>query len=120
MIKEFFKFLTNFDWVSPAVAIAQDVDNGAPFNMDVWTFFIPWAEAEAAGWSEYTIRQALDKYNINVWGGLLYGDEYMFKVDLWQARLTEWVLAERGIPLAERCQGAPDKAKKIKVKYRKW
>lgn len=103
------RFLTGFDWVSPTMAIAQDLEHGGALNMDVWSFWVPWDEAEAAGWGELAILEMLGKYGIEAWGGLLFNGEYIFKVNLDQARLTEYVLALNGIPLADRCQGAPEK-----------
>lgn len=104
-MKGLFEFLTIFDWISPAVAIAGDL---AHPTMDTWAFFIPWSEAEAAGWGEYQIREALAFNGIETWGGLLFNGEYTFKVPLSQARYAEYVLSEHGIPLAERCTAPPE------------
>lgn len=103
------KFLTGFDWVSPLVAITDDLTHGGPLNMDVWNFWIPWDAATLAGWGEFTILEKLEKYGVEAWGGLLFDGEYVFKVRLDQARLAEWVLVSNGIPLVDHCQGAPEK-----------
>lgn len=108
----FFKFLSNFDWISPTNAILEDIVEGGPLDFNVWTFFVPFDEAQQNGWTAFGIQEVLAKNGIKSWGGLLYGDEFFFKVKLNQARWAEYVLLRNNIPIHARSASPPESKRK--------
>jgi hypothetical protein len=110
--RNFFEFLSIFDWITPTVALIEDVTEGGPFNSDVWTFFVPNDRAIGRGWSAARIEDLLAQHGIKTWGGLLHLGEYFFKVDLEQAAWAEYILTSRGVPICPKSQGAPRPRKK--------
>ena len=115
-MRKLFEALSLFDWITPAVALLEDVAEGGPLNLDVWTFYVPYDHAIGRGWSEGQIEALLAEYGIKTWGGLVHFGEYFFKVKLEQAAWAEYILTNHGIPLHKKSQGAPrPKAKRRKT-----
>jgi hypothetical protein len=111
---KFFELLSIFDWVTPAIAIVEDVVEGGPFNLDAWSFQIPYEEAAKSGWASEDIENLLSRYGIRTWGGLFNFGHYRFRVKLEQAAWAEYILARHGIPMHDRSMGAPQVAAKKK------
>lgn len=111
-MRQFLKFLSLFDWISPTAAILEDIFAGSLFSLDAWTFFIPFDEAVNNGWSPFHITNLLARYGIKNWGSLFDGDEYSFKVKLEQAQWTEYVLLRHGVPIHEKSLGSPSSKRK--------
>ena len=107
MLLKFFELLSIFDWVTPTVAILEDIAEGGPLNLDAWTFYIPYEKAVSKGWSAVDIEELLRQYGIKTWGGLARFGEFLFSVKLEQAAWAEYVLTRYGIPVHERSLGAP-------------
>jgi hypothetical protein len=114
MLLKFFELLSIFDWVTPAIAVVEDVVEGGPLNLDAWTFHIPYEEAAKSGWSSGDIENLLSQYGIRTWGGLFNFGQFRFRVKLEQAAWAEYILARHGIPMHERSLGAPRVAAKEK------
>ncbi len=106
-MRKLFEVLSIFDWITPTVALIEDVAEGGPFNPDAWTFFVPYDRAIGRGWSAAHIENLLTQHGIKTWGGLVHFGEYFFKVNLEQAAWAEYILANHGIPLQKKSQGAP-------------
>lgn len=111
-MRKLFEALAIFDWITPTVALIEDVAEGGPFNLDAWTFFVPYDQAIGRGWSAAYIEDLLAQHGIKMRGGLVHLGEYFFKVDLNQAAWAEYVLSTHGIPLQKKSQGAPPPRKK--------
>jgi hypothetical protein len=79
-----------FDWITPALAFAQDFLNGP-----VADFGIP----ANAGWSRRDIKRLLSRYGVRVWGLMFSGDTLMFTVPKSQARWTYYLLEREGVPI---------------------
>ena len=104
------EFLAIFDWLTPTVALLEDVAEGGPFNPNVWTFYIPNDKAIGAGWSAGYIEDLLTRHGIKTWGGLVHLGEYFFKVNLEQAAWAEYILNNHGVPICPKSQGTPRKS----------
>lgn len=79
-----------FDWITPALAFAQDFLNGP-----VADFGIP----ANAGWSRRDIKRLLSRYGVRVWGLMFSGDTLMFTVPKAQARWAYYLLEREGVPI---------------------
>jgi hypothetical protein len=79
-----------FDWITPALAFAQDFVNGP-----VADFGIP----ANAGWSRRDIKRLLSRYGVRVWGLMFSGDTLMFTVPKAQARWAYYLLEREGVPI---------------------
>jgi len=90
MIEQLFKFAIMFDWVSPILAVVQNVVNG-PTHV----FAIP----KAVGWSGTDLEQLLRRYGISTWGRMIINDCFVFSVRQSQARWAEYVLQRAGLPI---------------------
>jgi hypothetical protein len=115
-MRKLFEALSIFDWITPTVALIEDVAEGGPFNHDAWTFFVPYDRAIGRGWSAARIEDLLAQHGIKMRGGLVHLGEYFFKVNLDQAAWAEYILASHGIPLQKKSQGAPPSRKKTRQK----
>lgn len=49
----------------------------------------------------------MERYGIKTWGGQITGGEFFFSVKLEQAQWAEYLLNQRGVPIAPFSQGAP-------------
>ena len=107
MIGKFFELLSIFDWITPTIAVLEDVAEGGPLNLDAWAFFIPYDEAISRGWSATDIEKLLGKHGIKTWGNLARFGEFFFRVKLEQARWAEYLLLGHGVPIHPRSRGAP-------------
>jgi hypothetical protein len=107
VLLRFFELLSIFDWVSPTIAIVEDIAEGGPLNLDAWTFYIPYEKAVSKGWCAVDIEKLLGQHGVKTWGGLTRFGEFLFCVKLEQAAWAEYLLASHGVPVHERCQGAP-------------
>jgi len=107
MLLKFFELLSIFDWVTPAIAVVEDVIEGGPVNLDAWTFHIPYEKAAKSGWSSGDIENLLSQYGIRTWGGLFNFGQFRFRVKLEQAAWAEYILTRHGIPMHDRSVGAP-------------
>ncbi len=79
-----------FDWITPALAFAQDFLNGP-----VADFGIP----ANAGWSRRDIKRLLLRYGVRVWGLMFSGDTLIFTVPKSQARWAYYLLEREGVPI---------------------
>jgi hypothetical protein len=91
MIDQLFKFAIMFDWISPVLAVIQNVTQG-PAHV----FAIP----KAVGWSGADIERLLGRYGIAAWGKMILNDHFVFSVRQSQARWAEYVLSRAGLPIA--------------------
>ena len=101
-MRKLFEVLSIFDWVTPTVALFEDVAEGGPFNLNTWTFYVPYDEAISKGWSAARIEDVLGQYGIRTWGGLVHFGEYFFKVKLEQAAWAECILSNYSVPVQEK------------------
>ena len=111
-MRKLFEALSIFDWVTPTVALLEDVAEGGPFNSNAWTFYVPYDRAIGKGWSAAYIQDLLAQHGIKTWGELVHFGEYFFKVNLEQAAWAEYILTNHGIPLQKKSVGAPRPQKK--------
>lgn len=79
-----------FDWISPALAFAQDFLNGP-----VADFGVP----ANAGWSRRDIKRLLSRYGVRVWGLIFSRGVLMFTVPKAQARWAYYLLEREGVPV---------------------
>lgn len=106
-MRQLFELLSIFDWITPTIAIAQDVAEGGPLNLDAWTFYIPYDAAVQKDWPPARIEKLLAQNGVKTWGSLVHFGEFLFCVKLQQAQWAEYILARYGVPIHERSQGAP-------------
>jgi hypothetical protein len=90
MLDRVLNFACAFDWITPALAFAQDFLNGP-----VADFGIP----ANAGWSRRDIKRLLSRYGVRVWGLMFSGDLLMFTVPKAQARWAYYLLKREGVPI---------------------
>lgn len=95
-MRGFFKFLTIFDWISPATGLINESVH--PFS---WTFEINIDEMAEAGWDELTIRIKLNQHGIPVYGVVLmpFGNIMKFSVPNEHYGEALWIMQEAGIPV---------------------
>jgi hypothetical protein len=107
MLDRVLNFACAFDWITPALAFAQDFLNGP-----VADFGIP----AHAGWSRRDIKRLLSRYGVRVWGLMFSGDLLMFTVPKAQARWAYYLLKREGVPIlyapAEAVNSSPDRTDK--------
>jgi hypothetical protein len=106
-MRELFEALSIFDWITPSIALLEDVSEGGLLNLDAWTFYVPYDKAIRRGWSAPYIETLLAHHGIKTWGRLVHFGEYFFKVKLAQAEWAEYVLTQNGIPLQKKSLRAP-------------
>lgn len=100
--------LSIFDWVTPAIAIGDDVAHGAPFNIgEAWAFNIPYEEAARNGWAWGDIFNLMQANGIDTWGGFFNFGHIRFNVPIEQAAWAEYCLKCCGVPIHPGSQGAP-------------
>jgi hypothetical protein len=78
----------NFDWISPLVALAQDMINGP-----ARAFVLP----RDCGWSARQIEHLLKRNGIKIWSLLITGESIMFAVRMAQARWAQYILERAGL-----------------------
>jgi antitoxin (DNA-binding transcriptional repressor) of toxin-antitoxin stability system len=106
-MRKLFELLSIFDWITPTIAIAQDVAEGGPFNLDAWTFYIPYDAAIQKDWPPARIEKLLAQHGVKTWGSLVHFGEFFFRTKLEQAQWAEYILTRYGVPIADISQGAP-------------
>jgi hypothetical protein len=90
MLSKFLEFGTVFDWISPLVAMMQDIANGPSH-----TFFIP----ENCGWSGREIEHLLRRHGVATWGLMIVDHLIMLTVREAQAHWAQYLLEREGIPI---------------------
>ncbi len=104
----FFGLLSIFDWVTPALAVVDDVAHGEPLNLgEVWAFNIPYEDAARQGWSPDDVLGLMADRGINTWGAFLNFGYLTYHVSIEQAAWAEYCLNYYGIPIHNRSRGAP-------------
>ena len=89
MIDDLLEALTFFDWISPTLAIAQDLANGPSH-----TYLIP----VECGWTGNEIAQALRAQGIKTWGHMIVNHHFMITVRQNQASEAMRCLSGRDCP----------------------
>jgi hypothetical protein len=89
MLDGLFRFGTSFDWISPLLAIGQNIGNG-PAD----TLMIP----QACGWTGSEIVSLLKRHGVRTWGHMVVNDRFMINVRQSQARWARYVLQRAGLP----------------------
>jgi len=79
-----------FDWISPLLAMVQDIRHG-PNN----TFYIP----EDGGWSGRSIAKLLQKNGVKTWGHMTVNCYIMLTCEKRQAAWASSVLQREGVPV---------------------
>jgi hypothetical protein len=92
MLDGLIKFGACFDWISPLLAIAQNMANG-PSE----TLMIP----QACGWSGGEIARLLRRHGVHTWGHMAVNDTLMMSVRQSQARWARYLLQRAGLPGGE-------------------
>lgn len=116
-MKNIFNFLGAFDWIRPTGVLLEEIFRGSLFSTDVWTFFVPFSEAMAQGWTPPQIRGLLMQNGVESWGDLITGGELSFNVKLGQAQFAEYILLRNGIPVAPKSLSVPSKCPEERSVY---
>jgi hypothetical protein len=82
--------LTVFDWISPLIAIVQNLANHPSH-----TFLVP----ANCGWSGSQIEHMLKRHGVHVWGRMTVRRTFMLTVRRKQARWAQYLLQREGIPI---------------------
>ena len=98
MFDRILKFGATFDWISPLIAIGQDIANGPSY-----TFLIP----ANCGWTGREIINLLRRNGIKTWGHMIVNDTFMISVRKPQAQWATYVLERAGIPLGDESTDQP-------------
>jgi hypothetical protein len=89
MIDSILKGGSSFDWISPVVALIQDLRNGPSVGFNV---------SMEAGWSTAQLQALLNERGIKLWGMMMVDDAIIFCVRKTQARYAHYVLDRAGVP----------------------
>jgi hypothetical protein len=89
-MNDWLKYGTVFDWISPALAIAQDVAAGSSH-----TFVIP----QECGWTGREIISLLNRNGVQSWGHMIVSGMIMITVRQTQADWAQYLLDRAGIPV---------------------
>ena len=89
MIDELLAAASCFDWISPTLAMAQDVANGPSH-----TFLIP----VQCGWTGRDISNLLRDEGIKTWGHMIAQGHFMITVRADQAGYAHHLLERDGLP----------------------
>jgi hypothetical protein len=81
---------STFDWISPTLAIANDLARGPGH-----TFIIP----HDCGWSAYEVRDLLRKFGIETWGLMIITGYITISVPKNRAGWAQTILGKHGIPV---------------------
>lgn len=109
-MREFFEFLTIFDWITPSFGFVEDfINDPTLLRSNSWTFFIPYDQAVNTGWNADAIESLMEQHGIHHWGGQYTypNNEFFFSVKLEQAQWAEYLLLRFGVPIKEKYLGAP-------------
>ena len=88
MIETFLKFGATFDWISPTLAIAQDIAYGPSH-----TFLIP----AGGGMSGREIANMLRQRGIKTWGHMVINGHYTITVRESQKEFATYLLQRKGL-----------------------
>ena len=89
---DIFELLANFDWISPAQAMAEVALRG-PFSGH--TFYV----GLDSGWSGAGCERILEEHGIPIYGRCIAKGDALFTVDNGHAEEAEAVLLRAGCPL---------------------
>jgi hypothetical protein len=89
---------TVFDWISPLLAIVQDIIRGPSH-----TFLIPYD----CGWSGRDIARLLESYGVKSWGHMVVERTFMLSVSQNQAQWAHYLLERAGILVENPPSGQP-------------
>jgi hypothetical protein len=81
---------STFDWISPTLAIANDLARGPGH-----TFIIP----HDCGWSGYEVRDLLTKFGVETWGLMIISGYITISVPKHRAAWAQTVLGRHGLPI---------------------
>ena len=110
MLDKLLEFGTVFDWISPTLAIAQDLAYGPSH-----TFMIP---AEC-GWSGREIANLLQQRGIKTWGHMIINGTIMISVRQTQTEFARYLLQKAGLPVdAGSAQPSPSRSRQSASKSR--
>lgn len=95
-----FELLSIFDWITPTRGLIEDAINDPTlFQVNSWTFFIPYAKSIEVGWNACQIEKILDDGGIKHWGSQITNGEFFFTVPRDQAAEAEYFLNYFGVPI---------------------
>jgi hypothetical protein len=80
------------DWISPLIAIIQDLTNGPHHH-----FYVD----RNAGWSANEVKRLLKRQGIQVWGLMVTDGAIIFTVRQAQALRAQYLLQQEGIPILQ-------------------
>lgn len=89
MLDALWEAATYFDWISPTLAMAQDVANGPSH-----TFLIP----VQCGWTGREISNGLRDQGIKTWGHMIVNGHFMITVREDDAESAHHLLEDAGLP----------------------
>ncbi len=92
MLDELWEAATYFDWISPTLAMAQDVANGPSH-----TFLIP----VQCGWTGREISNGLRDHGIKTWGHMIVNGHFMITVRDDDAGLAHRLMEQAGLPVGD-------------------
>ncbi len=81
---------TVFDWISPVLAIANNIRKGPSV-----TFLI----STACGWTGREIANYLHQNGVETWGHMIINDTFTISVRESQAQWAQYLLAAAGLPM---------------------
>jgi len=87
MLDELLQLGACLDWISPLLAIAQNLANG-PSE----TLMFP----VTCGWTGSEIAKLLHQHGIKTWGHMVVNDYYMINIRQSQSRWAHYVLQRSG------------------------
>jgi hypothetical protein len=90
MLDELWEAATYFDWISPTLAMANDVARGPSH-----TFLIP----VQCGWTGREISNGLRNHGIETWGHMIVNDHFMITVRDDDAGAAHQLMAKAGLPV---------------------
>ena len=103
MLEKILRFGMTFDWISPVLAMAQDIVNGPSH-----TFMIP----EDCGWSGREISRLLRSRGVKTWGHMMVNGTFMITVPKAQVKWAQYLLDRAGLgtgsSLPDTIAGGPD------------
>ena len=97
MLERFLEIGASFDWISPLASILGDLLNGPSH-----TFLIPNGNSPLSG---REIGYMLGKRGVRCWGLMVVSGTLMVSVRLSQARWTQHLLEQAGVPIENPVEG---------------
>jgi hypothetical protein len=87
---DIFRFLANFDWISPLIALTETAIYGHG-----WTFYLDLD----SGWTGARCEKLLRSKGVKVYGRCIANGDAFFQVPKKQAEYAEYLLLKAGAPL---------------------